>query len=494
MNQKLRLHRTRKPLYDNEKISLLPMKILYTFLMICFGSFALADNAPSETTGQQLTLKEALDAAYGMSFLTSYQYDVKGSYEALSAAKREFFPKVGLSSSYTADFNHTHKKTNAYSQNSVPGSVTYNDQVHSARNSITLSQNIFAGGKTVAGVRGQKHGVEKALAGYAKQESNFLFQVIKAYSDLVLKQESYDVYVANQKVLEEQYRVAKSTNELGANTISDVAQTEAKLAKVKAAVTFAKAEVENAKANLEQYTGIPDPGKLAPLFLPTILPKSREEAIHQAFEHSNELKAAESEALQAKEAVVQARSDLLPSIDVSATGSRNFQSNWSNSFSKSATSTFEAAATLSVPLDFRGGTQAGVRKYKYDAAKKRIDIVNTKRMLTATIVARWETMEAKRKNISETEEQVKAAKIAYDSMKEEFSAGLKTTLHLLSAEQEYFSAQLQLLGAKQEYLVAAYDLLRDIGTLTPQFLELSARAFNPKDFENVPIWGTSIKE
>lgn len=480
-----------------QKFNLLPMKLLYTFFMISFGSAAIASSSAPSTkeASKPLTLKEALAAAYNMTFLTSSQYDVKGSYEALSAAKREWLPKVGISSGYTADFNHVHNKTNAYGLTTTgPGSSTSNQQAHSAKNSITLSQNLFAGGSTLAGVRAQKHGVKKALAGYAKQESSFLFQVTKAYADLVLKQETYDVYIANQKVLEEQYRVAKSTHELGANTLSDVAQTEAKLAKIKAAVTLAKAEVENAWATFEQYTGIPRQEKLAPTFLPPHLPKSKQDAISQAFYHSNDLKAAESEAAQAKETVVQARAGLLPSLDVSATGARNFQSSWSKSFSKSATSTFEAAATLSIPLDFRGGTQAGLRKYKYDAAKKRIDIVNTKRMVEAAIIARWEIMEAKRQNISETEEQVKAAKIAYDCTKEEFSAGLKTTLHLLSAEQEYFSAQLQLLNAKQEHLVAAYELLRDIGTLTPQFLDLPVQAFDPEEYSNVPIWGTSIKE
>lgn len=481
-------------------IDLLSMKILYILFMVFLATNTVAGSLPSVSKvtpkTPTVTLKEALTAAYKMTFLTSYQYDVKGSYEALSAAKREgWLPKVGLSSSYTADFNHIHTKTNAYGQNSPPGSTTGNQQVHSAKNAVTLSQNIFAGGGSVASIRAQKHNVEKTLAGYAKQESSFLFQVIKAYSDLVLKQESYDVYLANQKVLEEQSRVAKSTNELGANTISDVAQTEAKLAKVKAAVTLAKAEVENALAVLEQYTGISGPQIPAPLVLPSHLPKSKEEAIQQAFEQSNDLKAAEADALQAKETANQASAGLLPSVDVSATGSRNFQSNWSTSFSKSATSTFEAAATVSVPLDFKGSTQAGLRKYKYDAAKKRIDIINTKRMVAAAITTRWETMEAKRKNIIETEEQVKAAKIAYDCMKEEFSAGLKTTLHLLTAEQEYFSAQLQLLGAKQDHLVSAYELLKDIGgALTPQSLELPLEAFNPQDYENVPVWGTSIKE
>ncbi|MBM3611098.1 MAG: hypothetical protein FJX18_06225, partial [Alphaproteobacteria bacterium] len=135
-------------------IDLLSMKILYILFMVFLATNTVAGSLPSVSKvtpkTPTVTLKEALTAAYKMTFLTSAQYDVKGSYEVLSAAKRDgWLPKVGLSSSYTADFNRIHNKNNY-------GSATGNQQVHSAKNAVTLSQNIFAGGGSVASIRAQK--------------------------------------------------------------------------------------------------------------------------------------------------------------------------------------------------------------------------------------------------------------------------------------------------------------------------------------------------
>jgi len=467
------------------------MKFLYGFLTICTLSMGLVfhcyASTPSEKkqVSEALTLKDALVAAYNQTYLTSAQHDVQGSAEGLSAAKRDWLPQASLQSSYTADFNSIRNS----------GSTNGSGQTHASKNGVLLKQNLFNGGKTTAGIRGGERGFDKAVASYYKQESAVLFAVVKSYSDLVLKKSIYKVRLANQKVLEEQTNMAKVTNELGANTLSDVAQTESELAEIRAATTLTNAEVKSAQANFEKFTGFSESFTLQEPSLPSNLPQSKEEAVQWAFQHNNELKAAEAEADQYKESVQQVRADLLPSLDVSAGASRNFTTNWGTGFAKQAANQFEAIATLSVPLDFRGSTQAGVRKQKYDAAKKRIDTINLRRGLIEAIVSKWELMEAKQKNISQTEEQVKAAKVAYESMKEEFAAGMKTTLHLLSMEQKYFAAQIKLLTAQQEHLQATYDLLKEIGILSAQSLDLPVKPFDGEGYKrNVPIWGTGIEE
>lgn len=449
----------------------------------------------NNSSSNKLTFKEVLAASYNLTYLKSAQYDVQGGYESLSTAKRDWLPTVNIQSSYAADFNH--QRTNQSYQNgsTPPGSVTENVHTHKANNALSLNQNLFAGGKTTAGIRAQKYGVEKSRAAYSKQECSFLAAVIKAYSDLVLKKLIYGVRIANLKVLQEQVAVARSSNELGANTISDVAQTEAKLAKVKAAISLARAEVEGARANFERLTGLTGDLPLEHPPLPDNLPQTKEEAIQWALENNPDLKAAEAESKQYQEFVKQVRSDLLPSIDVGTSVAKNVYSSWGKAgFQKNETDQFEAMASLKIPLDFRGSSQASLRKQKYEAAKKRIDSINLRRKIIADIVNKWEIMVAKLKNIQENQEQVKAAKVAYDCMKEEFTAGMKTTLHLLSAEQEYFSAQIEWLASQQDHLQSAYELLAEIGILNAKFLDLPVESFVHEEYANVPVWGTSIKE
>jgi TolC family type I secretion outer membrane protein len=493
---------------------LMRMKFLNTLLMACALSVMSAQpvyssSAPEQketkSVGETLKFKDALVAAYNLTYLSSAQYDVKGGYESLSAAKREWLPTAGINSSYNNTFKNS-RSVNAPTGSSAQSSGTVRDNLHSnsANVGLSINQNLFAGGRTIAGIRAGEKGVDKAMAAYWKQEASLLFGAIQAYSNVVLKQAIYNVRVANKKVLEEQTTMAQNTHELGANTISDVAQTESKLAKARAAVTSAKAEAEAAKAGFEKLTGLSNFSGLEEPSLPLQLPKSKEEAVEWAFQNNNDLRAADAEAEEFKERVKLARADLLPNLDISAGVSRYLEGTFSSKnynviaaqgFSKRSESQFEAGAQLKIPLDFRGSTQAGVRKVKYDAAKKRIDAINTRRHVIETVTAKWEMMVARKKNIEEAEEQVKAAKVAYDCMKEEFGAGMKTTLHLLMTEQEYFTAQIELLDAQQQNLQACYELLKDIGTLTAESLDLPVEKFDGENYqERVPVWGMGIEE
>ncbi len=484
------------------------MKNLNTFLLTCvfsimasIGFSATGEQStekPAEAPKETLTFKDALTAAYNLTYLSGAQYDVKAGHELLSAAKREWLPTTGIKSTYSETFQNTRSRNNP--QN--PGTSRDNIHTTGANLGLNLNQNLFAGGKTIAGIRAKKHAVDKAVAGYQKQESSLLFAAIQSYSNVVLKEAVLKVRIANQKVLEEQTTMAKTSNELGANTISDVAQVESKLAKIKAAVTMAKAELASAWASFEKLTGLAHFSSLEDPALPSVLPQSQEEAMQLALENNYDLKAVEADAEEAKETVKQVRADLLPNLDISAGVSRNLQGTWSaraynvttaGGFSKSSSSQFDAGATLSIPLDFRGSTQAGVRKVKYDAAKKRIDAINARRGVIEAVTSKWQIMEAKRKNIVEAKEQERTAKVAYDCMNEEFKEGMKTTLHLLTAEQEYFSAQIERLAAEQEHLQAAYELLKEIGTLTAQTLDLPVQEFDGSDYES-PVWGLSIEE
>ncbi len=448
--------------------------------------------------------KDALVAAYNLTYLSSAQYDVKGGYEALSAAKREWLPTAGINSNYNNTFKNS-RSVNAPSNSGQPtGTVRDNLHTNSANLGLSVNQNLFAGGKTIAGIRAGEKGVDKAMASYWKQEASLLFAAIQAYSNVVLKKALYNVRVTNQKALQQQATVAKNAHELGANTISDVAQTESKLSKVKAQVTLAKAELVAAKANFEKLTGFSDFSDLEEPSLPLQLPKSKEEAIEWAFQNNNDLKAADAEAEESKERVNMSRADLLPSLDLSAGVSRHLDGTFSSKaynvtaaqgFSKSSSSQFEAGAQLKIPLDFRGSTQAGVRKVKYDAAKKRIDAINIRRQVTEVVTAKWENMVALKKNIEEGQEQVRTAKVTYDCTKEEFDAGIKKTTELLIIEQEYFEAQIELLKVQQGHLQACYELLKEIGTLTAESLDLPVEKFDGENYqERVPVWGMGIEE
>ena len=470
------------------------MKSLKLFALLFAFSATKAEtltpiSSTQETTSKEkLTLKDALVGALNMPYVRPAQYGVQAAQENVSMAKRGWLPDVTLSTNYGATFASQREADNYKTKRS-------NGQVHKSTSSLTVTQNLYKGGQTTAEIKVRESMRNKAGAEYNASESKVLFEAIKAYSDMVKYQGVHKAYLANQKYLEERLHAVQSSYELGAVAISSVAQVEGELANIRGRIFAIQGELRKAQAALQRTTGLDPVACLESTPLLYVLPSSEEEAVHYALAHSFSLRAADAEADASKETARASSGMLLPSIDISASGNRAFQSNWSKTYAKSATSSLETMATAKIPLDFRGYLQANVRSKKYEAAKKRLEAMNTRSKISEIVRQKWADKEAARLQIPQREAQIKAAKTAYESMKAEFDAGTKTMYELLGVEEKYFAAQVELISAQQAYVQAAYDLMQNMGALTAEALEIPFSSFDAKKFgEKVPVWGLGIQE
>ena len=479
-----------------------PLKMKHTVALgaLLSANLLVTSFGHAETKKQEaLTMKQAVESAYNQSFLIPAEYDVKSSVESVTAAKRDWFPKASLQTHYDTNFISA-KSNGGLSRAGTRVDNKSNVQVNDATTTLSVSQNLYAGGKTTAAIRAQEEAVKISMADYSSAENDLVLATIKVYSELVKKKSVYDVRTSNVSVLAKALSVAKTRFELGELTISGVAQTEAQLAEAQSKLTLAKAEYENSKAAFEKITGLKAIYKLESPSLPSYLPKTREEVVESALKKSSSLKKADADAARYKETVTQARADLLPSLDVSAGASRKITSTRDkfahyNDYGKTFRSNFEARATLTIPLDFRGATQAGVRKQKYDAAKKRVEAINARRSVVESSKQKWETYVAKKEAVGQIKSRVNYAKTAYESTKAEFSAGSKTTLELLYTEQQYFDAQIDLVAAEQDYIQASYEVLRAMSVLNVNTLDLPLKRFTAQSYEeSKPNWGLSIQK
>ena len=116
----------------------------------------------------------------------------------------------------------------------------------------------------------------------------------------------------------------------------------------------------------------------------------------------------------------------------------------------------------------------------------------SRRDILSAVSQAWDDLEAAKAKISQVKSQVEAAKVAVDVVREEFLAGTKTTLEVVSAEHDYFAAQISVVEAEQQEIIAAYDLLNKMGVLTAETLGLAVDTYAP-DKENVPFWGLNME-
>jgi outer membrane protein len=86
--------------------------------------------------------------------------------------------------------------------------------------------------------------------------------------------------------------------------------------------------------------------------------------------------------------------------------------------------------------------------------------------------------------ISATLQQIDAAQIAFEGVREEANLGARTTLDVLDAEQDVLDARNARLQAEAERYISAYQLLLSMGLLTVEHLGLGIPTYDPAAYYN----------
>ena len=96
----------------------------------------------------------------------------------------------------------------------------------------------------------------------------------------------------------------------------------------------------------------------------------------------------------------------------------------------------------------------------------------------------WSRVRVARAQIAATEQQIRAAQIAFEGTREEARLGARTTLDVLDAEQDLRNAQASRIEAVSQQYFAIYSLLSSMGLLTVDHLELGVPTYDPAAYYN----------
>lgn len=448
----------------------------------------------SKGTGQNISLTKSMIGAYGQSPLLSAEYKIKAAQMGLVNAQREWLPTAQAQVKYSRDSSKIVDAGSPQYQSAPTGMQVTETKTGQLR----VEQNLYSGGATTANILASSKQLDAASAEYVSTEKAILFKAIRDHIDLYTKVKVWELNKKNESLLKESYRIAKDRHEFGELTMYDVAATKAKYEKAKGDAITAQAELKASMATYIKDTGVSTVGTVEKSIYPaSLIPKTKEEALSLALQHSPDLKRVDAEADASKAKSDQAFGGLLPSFSIGATASRTLTETEGGRYQQghfgSRTNTLGGDATLSIPLDFRGSTQSSVKQYKYLAAQKRIEALYQRREVMEKVSQAWDVWQASKARIEQVKSQVEAAKIAVDTVREEYLAGNKQTLDVLSAEQESFSAQVELVKSEQGEVQAAYGLLDAIGILRALYLNLEVPIYDLHQDQNA-FWGWSIKE
>jgi len=243
-------------------------------------------------------------------------------------------------------------------------------------------------------------------------------------------------------------------------------------------VIAAEGRLISAIAAFERIVGYKPEGLLSqPSVLPE-LPANLEEALNEAKLANPDLLAAIHAAKSSRYDVWTNKSSILPRIDLVGSMARQ---DGAGSFGTSKFDQDAIGVEFNIPLYQSGAEYSRVREAKQIARQREYAVTDTQWSVEQQVTRGWEQLETATATIRTREEQINAAQIALEGVRQEQEYGARTVLDVLDAEQELFSARTNLVQSQRDRIVSAYGLLLTLGKLTPNYLQLAVQQYDPQE-------------
>ncbi len=431
------------------------------------GMIALASPGAAET------MSSALIRAYGGNpDLNQQRAGVRAQDENIPRATAGWRPNVAG----TGQFGFNYLET-------VQGGARTHGATKPSNVGLTVTQNIFNGGRTLNSVRQAESNIFGAREVLRNTEQDVLQNGATAYMNVLRDTAILDLRRNNITVLEEQLRQTRDRFNVGEVTRTDVAQAESSLASSRSDYFAAQANLQNSIANYRQIIGV-EPTRLEPArTIEDLLPKSMASAVALALNEHPAIQAAfhavDAAALQVK----LIEGELYPTLNVVA----NVQHQTDYLGIRNAT-LFNGSIVgqVSVPIYTGGDIYARTRQAKESLSQARLQADLQRDSVRAAVVSAWGALDSARAVIQSAKAAVKAAEIALDGIREEAKVGQRTTFDVLFAQQTLLNTRVSLVTAQRDRVVASYAVMAAIGRLSAANLSLNVAAYDPTvHFEQV---------
>jgi outer membrane protein len=344
---------------------------------------------------------------------------------------------------------------------------------------LVFNQPIWTGGRTAAAVSAANADVLQGREQLRQIEAQLLQQVITAYADVLRDEQIVRVQQDNVQILQSQIEENRARFDVGEVTRTDVAQSQSRLANAQAQLQSAEAQLGVSRAGYAALVGH-NPGDLQPVpSLEFLMPGNVDDAFVIAEQNNPALRAQEYAEEASRARIAQARAGRMPNVSLQAYGG------WDNgTLVPFAATPYQrtgvAVFTATVPLFTGGLTTSQIRQAIDRNNSDRITIETQRRSVLQTITQDWNQLLASRANITATDEQVRAAAVAFEGMHEEQQVGLRSTLDVLIAEQDLASARVNQATARHDAYVLSAAILGNMGRLEARDLIPGTPQYDPK--------------
>lgn len=296
---------------------------------------------------------------------------------------------------------------------------------------------------------------------------DLMLRVSQAYFDVLLAQDKIDLIGAQKAAITRQLEQAKANFEVGTATITDVHEAQARFDLTTAQEIAAVNDLEIKKRAIQAFT-TQLPTRLATaksdLQAAIPVPADMESWVELAEQNNLGLKVQQQNLQLAMQEIERAHAGHLPTLDVVGSYADTRANGGVNGFGNDLKN-LTVGLQLQVPLYQGGSITSKEREAAANRQKAQDDVEAARRQ--ADLQARQAFL-----NVSSTVAQVKAYEQALTSSQSQldstnlgYEVGVRTSVDVLNAQQQLFSAKRDLLQARYTYLLSILQLKAAAGVL-----------------------------
>lgn len=444
--------------------SVLKRAMTTTAALAMSASLFVAEKAGAEN------LADALIGAYNSSgLLEQNRALLRAADEDVAIAMARLRPVVTWTGRIQKDLRRTRSATGLL----VEGNDAYFNNI------LTADWLVWDGGAAKLGKQIAQETVLATRQNLVSVEQEILFRAVQAYMNLLFNTENVSLRQNNLRVLQEELKASQDRFDVGEVTRTDVALAESRLAAARSSLAAARGALAQAEAEYANAVGR-KPGTLAGTPKLPKRPASIAQAESIAKTNHPGILSMQHQISAAELGVMAQKAQMGPSVTLRGQVDLN-------EYSGGSQSTLGTGVGLNFSQTlYQGGAKAAtLRKAIASRDSVRAGMISIQRDVTQGVVNAFARLDSARASLAASRERVRAAQIAFDGTREEATLGARTTLDVLTAEQELLDAKTAQIQARAEQEIAAYQLLVAQGLLTAERLDLAVQIYDPTMYYNL---------
>ena len=303
-------------------------------------------------------------------------------------------------------------------------------------------------------------------------QQNLILRTTLAYFDVLLTQDKIDLMAAQKAAILRQLDQAKASFAAGTLTSTDVNDAQARYDLIVAQEIAAINDHQIALRAVEVITG-EIPQKLATVratIKPNTLEQSMEKWLEVAAKNNLNLQILQEAATLSDQEIERANAGHLPTLDAVASVADNYANGSYYGFGNDL-KMGSVGLQLQIPLYQGGGTSSRVRQALFNKQKALNDVDGARRQMEQETQRAYLNLNTSIAQLKAYEQALVSSQSQFDSTNVGYDVGSRTSVDLLNAQQQLFSAKRDLLQARYSYLVNIIRLKAAAGIIVETDLE-----------------------